>query len=68
MPVFITLNLHPGQEKSTVNSICQATVIPIIFTDDDQMKYTTDTITGTMFSTEGYNCIVLLRTLKVGIC
>ena len=31
MPVFITLDLHPGQEKSTVNSICLA--IPKIFID-----------------------------------
>ena len=30
-PVFITLNLHPGQEKPTVNSSCHA--IPNILTD-----------------------------------
>ena len=59
MPVFITLNLHPGQEKSTVNSSCHA--IPNFLTDTAaDMKFTTDMITGTMYSTEECDCIVLL--------
>ena len=35
MCVFITLNLYPGQEKSTVNSSCHA--IPNFLTDIMQL-------------------------------
>ena len=36
MPVFITLNLHPGQSESTVNSSCYA--IPNTLADISSYK------------------------------